>query len=184
MRVLEALLAPIADGDLRLEQLNLDHREGLRAACAADTAIWEIYPSRLIGADFDPGFEAIVAHPGRRPFALILDGRIVGMSGYLNIAEERQTLEIGGTYLQPDQRGTGLNRRIKQLVINRAFASGFRRIEFRIDVRNGRSMAAVEKIGGVKEGVLRQERITWNGHLRDTALYSILAEEWAMISAG
>jgi len=184
MPSLETLLAPIADGDLRLEQLDDGHREGLRAACAADSEIWDIYPSRLIGADFDPSFEAIVANPARSPFALILDGRIVGMSGYLNIAEERQTLEIGGTYLQPDQRGTGLNRRIKHLLIPRAFSSGFRRIEFRIDVRNGRSMAAVEKIGGVREGVMRQERVTWNGHVRDTALYSILAEEWAMVSAG
>jgi len=181
---LEALLAPITDGDLRLEQLDAGHREGLRAACVADSEIWDIYPSRLIGADFDPAFDAIVSNPARRPFALILDGRIVGMSGYLGIAEERQTLEIGGTYLQPDQRGTGLNRRIKQRLIDRAFACGFRRIEFRIDVRNGRSMAAVEKIGAVKEGVMRQERITWNGHVRDTALYSILADESAMVSAG
>ena len=184
MPSLEALLAPIADGDLRLEQLDDRHREGLRAACAADSEIWDIYPSRLIGADFGPSFDAIVANPARRPFALIAGGHIVGMSGYLNIAVDRQTLEIGGTYLQPDQRGTGLNRRIKQLLIDRAFACGFRRIEFRIDVRNGRSMAAVEKIGAVKEGVMRQERITWNGHVRDTALYSILADESAMVSAG
>ena len=51
-------------------------------------------------------------------------------------------------------------------------------IEFRIDTRNARSMAAVAKLGGLREGVLRQERITWNGHLRDTALYAILAHEW------
>ena len=182
MAGLEALLAPIADGDLRLEQLAEVHREGLRAACAADGDIWTIYPSKMIGGDFDPAFDAILANPVRCPFALIVDGRIIGMSGYLNIALDRQTLEIGGTYMQPDQRGTGLNKQIKQLLIDRAFASGFRRIEFRIDIRNGRSMAAVEKIGGVKEGVLRGERVTWNGHVRDTALYSILADEWKPIS--
>lgn len=178
MTGLEALLTPIEHGNLRLEQLGDGHREGLRTACAADTEIWEIYPSKLIGESFDPSFDAIVSNPARRPFALILDGRIIGMSGYLNIALDRQTLEIGGTYMQPDQRGTGLNGRIKQDLIGRAFASGFRRIEFRIDVRNTRSIAAVEKIGGVREGVLRQERITWNGHVRDTALYAILADEW------
>ncbi|MBB5684463.1 GNAT family N-acetyltransferase [Sphingobium boeckii] len=184
MAGLEPLLAPIDDGNLRLEQLAEAHREGLRAACAADREIWDIYPSRLIGDDFDPAFDAILANPARCPFALILDGRVIGMSGYLNIALDRQTLEIGGTYMQPDQRGTGLNRRIKQLLIARAFTAGFRRIEFRIDVRNGRSIAAVEKIGGVKEGVLRQERITWNGHVRDTALYAILADDGATVSAG
>lgn len=184
MAGLEALLAPIEDDNLRLEQMGEPHREGLRAACAADAEIWDIYPSKLIGDDFDPALDAIIANPARCPFALIVDGRIIGMSGYLNIVLDRQTLEIGGTYMQPDQRGTGLNKRIKQLLIDRAFASGFRRIEFRIDIRNGRSMAAVEKIGAVKEGVLRQERVTWNGHVRDTAMYAILADEWKSVSTG
>jgi RimJ/RimL family protein N-acetyltransferase len=59
-----------------------------------------------------------------------------------------------------------------------AFASGIRRIEFRIDERNARSQAAVRKIGATKEGVLRAERITWTGHVRDTGLFSILGDEW------
>lgn len=184
MTGLEALLAPIDGDGLRLEQLGDHHREGLRVACAADTEIWAIYPSKLIGDSFDPAFDAIVSNPARNPFVLIVEDQIIGMSGFLNIAQDRQTLEIGGTYMQPDQRGTGLNGRIKQLLIGRAFAAGIRRIEFRIDLRNTRSIAAVEKIGAVREGVLRQERITWSGHVRDTALYSILADEWKPVSAG
>jgi RimJ/RimL family protein N-acetyltransferase len=52
-------------------------------------------------------------------------------------------------------------------------------VEFRVDSRNGRSQAAMAKLGAVREGVLRADRITWNGHVRDTVLFSILREEWA-----
>jgi RimJ/RimL family protein N-acetyltransferase len=51
-------------------------------------------------------------------------------------------------------------------------------VEFRVDARNARSQAAMAKIGGVREGVIRQDRITWTGHVRDTVLFSILADEW------
>lgn len=174
----EALFAPMDDREIHLEQLAEQHREGLRAACAADNEIWRIYPVDMSGEKFDPAFEAILANPDRKPFALIVNGTVIGMSGYLNLALDRQALEIGGTFMAPAARGTGLNDRIKKLLLDRAFACGIRRVEFRIDERNGRSQAAVGKLGAVKEGVLRAERITWNGHVRDTGVFSILAEEW------
>lgn len=175
----EALFAPMDEGEIHLEELAEPHREGLRAACAADTEIWRIYPFNMQGEGFDPVFDAILANPNRRPFALIVDGAVIGMSGFLNLALDRQALEIGGTFIAPATRGTGLNGRIKKLLLDRAFACGIRRVEFRVDERNARSQAAVMKLGAVKEGVLRAERITWNGHVRDTGVFSILAEEWA-----
>jgi hypothetical protein len=51
----------------------------------------------------------------------------------------------------------------------------FPAIEFRVDSRNGGSQAAMAKLGAVREGVIRAERITWTGHVRDTVLFSILA---------
>ena len=63
-------------------------------------------------------------------------------------------------------------------MLRRAFDCGFRRIEFRVDERNGRSQAAMTKLGGVREGVMRADRITWTGHVRDTVLFSILQDEW------
>jgi RimJ/RimL family protein N-acetyltransferase len=64
------------------------------------------------------------------------------------------------------------------MMLKRAFGCGFRRVEFRVDSRNGRSQAAMSKLGATREGVLRADRITWNGHVRDTVLFSILKEEW------
>lgn len=174
----EALFAPMESGTLRLEPIGEPHREGLRQCCRDDDAIWDIYPIDLRGAKFDPAFEALLADAARSPFALIDDGVVIGMSGYLNLALDRETLEIGGTFMAPAARGSGHNAAIKQLLLDRAFGCGIRRVEFRIDARNARSQAAVLKLGAVSEGLLRAERLTWTGHVRDTMVFSILAEEW------
>jgi RimJ/RimL family protein N-acetyltransferase len=179
----ERLYIDLADGDLRLTQLSEKHREGLRAACAADSEIWQIYPARYDGAFFDPAFDALVNHASRMPYATMVGDMVVGMTVWLRPDWTAQTVEIGGSYIRPDQRGTGLNGRIKKLMLDHAFAVGIRRVEFRIDERNARSQAAVRKIGAVKEGVLRAERVTWTGHVRDTGLFSILASEWSARAA-
>ena len=174
----DRLLTPLADGAVALVPLEERDREALRAACAADVEIWRIYNVSYGPDHFDASFDALLGNPARLAFAIRHDGALVGMTAFLGVDAGKGLLEIGNSYIAPAVRGTGLNGRIKRLMIDHAIACGFRRIEFRIDARNARSMAAIEKIGGVKEGVLRQERITWNGHVRDTALYSILAHEW------
>lgn len=173
-----SLGAPMADGNARIEPLREDHREALRAACAEDHEIWEIYPARFFGAEFDTSFDKCFAVANSIAFAIYQGDALVGMSAFLHIDEANRALEIGRTYLAPRVRGSGFNRRIKRLMLDRAFACGFTRVEFRIDTRNLRSMAAVEKLGGRREGVLRANGITWTGHVRDTAIYSILAGEW------
>ena len=172
-----ALTSPPADADLRLEPLDERHHADLKAACAQDADIWPLYSASYDPDHFDAAFAALIADPKRIPFAIILGDRLVGMSAYLGLDPGRQTVEIGNTYIVPAVRGTGLNGRVKRLMLGHAFAGGVRRVEFRIDVRNARSQAAVAKIGGVREGVLRADRITWTGHVRDTALFSILAGE-------
>lgn len=178
MSRIEKLLAPIDAPGLHLEQVTEGHRETLRAICPADDPVWEIYPRRLAEADFDPAFDAIMNNPDYCPFMIFADDAPMGMSGFLNISPADNWLELGGTYMTPAARGTGLNSRIKPLLIGRALECGFTRIEFRIDQRNMRSQKAVEKLGAVYEGTLRKQRITWTGHIRDTMIYSILADEW------
>lgn len=173
-----ALAAPPAAGALRLESLAERHRAALKAACAEDETIWPIFPVSYDPDHFDASFDALLANPARIPFAVFEEDRLIGMTAYLGLDPARAIVEIGNTYLVPAVRGTGLNRRLKSLMIGHAFAQGIRRIELRVDDRNARSKAAVARIGGVLEGVLRQERITWTGHVRDTALFSILAGEW------
>lgn len=170
---------PIADGAVRLEPLAEAHRAALKAACAEDPDIWQIYAISYDPDHFDASFEALLTRPNGRGFAIFSGGALVGMSCYIAIEPERAVLEIGNTYYVPAMRGTGLNRIVKDLMIGRALDCGFRRIEFRVDSRNARSQAAMAKLGAVREGVIRAERITWTGHVRDTVLFSILAREWA-----
>jgi RimJ/RimL family protein N-acetyltransferase len=175
----DRLAAPMAADDLRLEPMAEAHRAALKAACAEDRDIWRIYATSYDPEHFDASFDLIRSRPSWRCFSIFLGDRLAGMSCYIGIDPERGALEIGNTYYVPELRGTGLNRRVKDLMLARAFGCGFRRVEFRVDARNARSQAAMAKIGGVREGVIRQDRITWTGHVRDTVLFSILADEWA-----
>lgn len=175
----DRLYVELADGDLRLVKLAEAHREALRAVCAADGDIWTIYSSSFGGEHFDASFDALVGGGGRMPYAIFDGDTLVGMTAWLRPDWSAETVEIGNSYLHPNARGTGFNGRLKRLMIDHAFAAGIRRIEFRIDDRNKRSQAAVAKLGCTKEATLRSERITWTGHVRDTALWSLLADEWA-----
>ncbi len=165
------------DREVRIEPLEEQHREALRQACAEDPEIWSIYPMSFLGEQFDASFDACFGNFAILAFALFDGERLVGMSSYF-VDSANMVLEIGRTYISPRMRGTGFNNRVKRLMLDRAFDDGFRRAQFQIDTRNGRSMTAVEKLGAVREGTLRKNRVTWTGFVRDTAVYSILAEEW------
>ena len=153
-------------------------REPLKAACAEDPDIWPIYSISFDPDHYDQSIDFFSNATRNRTFILFEGDELVGMSSFLGIDEDRGVLEIGGTYYRPKFRGTGINRRIKDMMLRRAFDCGFRRVEFRVDERNKRSQAAMTKLGAVREGLLRADRITWTGHVRDTVLFSILKDEW------
>ncbi|MDZ3830476.1 MAG: GNAT family protein [Sphingopyxis sp.] len=178
--MLDRLYAELFDGDLRLVRLEEGHRAALRIVCAADTDIWTIYSSSFGPGHFDASFDALIGGGGRRPYAIFNGERLVGMTAWLRPDMSAQTVEIGNSYIHPDLRGAGFNGRVKRLMIDHAFAVGIRRIEFRIDERNARSQAAVTKLGAQRDGVLRAERITWTGYVRDTGLWSLLPEDWSV----
>jgi RimJ/RimL family protein N-acetyltransferase len=173
-----ALGDPMARDDLRLEPMAEGHRAALKAACAEDLAIWPIYATSWDPGHFDETFGLVLALKRWERFVAFSGDALAGMSCYINVDAQRGALEIGNTYYIPALRGTGFNRRVKDLMIGRAIDCGFRRIEFKVDARNARSQAAMTKLGAVREGVIRADRITWTGHVRDTVLFSILASEW------
>ena len=176
--MIEGLDAPMAGDGCRAELFDERHRGALKAACAEDGEIWNIYANNFGPDGFDESIRTYTSNPRNRTFVLFDGDELAGMSSYLGIDEARQVLEIGGTYYRPHLRGTGFNRRVKDMMLARAFDCGIRRVEFRVDRRNGRSQAAMKKLGAVREGVLRADRITWTGHVRDTVLFSVLKEEW------
>jgi RimJ/RimL family protein N-acetyltransferase len=175
---LDRLAAPMIGDGCRAELFSEQHRELLRAACAEDRDIWQIYSWSFDPERFDATLDMVTGKPANRLFMLFDGEKFAGMSGFLGVDADRQVLEIGNTYYRPHLRGTGLNRRIKDMMLARAFGCGIRRVEFRVDKRNARSQAAMTKLGAVREGVLRADRITWTGHVRDTVLFAILKGEW------
>lgn len=169
---------PLEGDRVRGEPFGEGHRAALRLACAEDPEIWAIYSMDFGPEGFDRNIDLVSGHKRSRTFVLFEGDALVGMSSFLGIDEGRQVLEIGCTYYRPAWRGTGFNRRAKDMMLRRAFDCGVRRVEFRVDARNARSQAAMAKLGAVREGMLREDRITWTGHVRDTVLFSILAGEW------
>ena len=176
--MIERLSGPMAGDGCRAEPYSEAYREVLRTACAEDRDIWAIYANDFGPDGFDESIGSYLSRPTTRVFVLFDGDELAGMSSFIGIDEGRQCLEIGGTYYRPRFRGTGFNRRAKTMMLERAFSSGIRRVEFRVDRRNARSQAAMKKLGAVREGVLRADRITWNGHVRDTVLFAILKDEW------
>jgi RimJ/RimL family protein N-acetyltransferase len=176
--MIAGLDAPMTGDGSRAELISDDQLEALKSACAEDREIWAIYANNFGPDGFDESIAFYRSNPRNRTFALFEGDEFAGMSSYLGIDESRKCLEIGGTYYRPHLRGSGFNRRVKDMMLKRAFDSGIRRVEFRVDRRNDRSQAAMKKLGAVREGILRSDRITWNGYVRDTVLFAILKEEW------
>ncbi|MEM6907891.1 MAG: GNAT family protein [Pseudomonadota bacterium] len=173
-------LSTVLESDpVRLVPFADPHLEPLRAACAMDSEIWDIYPVNLGGEGFD-GALATFREATDWTNMAVIDTQSEALVGLTNFIRPTRfgVVEIGGTYIAPSVRGGAFNRTMKKLMIDHAFACGFHKIEFRIDTRNTRSMAAVLKLGALQEGVLRENMVTWTGYRRDTAVFGLLKGEW------
>lgn len=121
------------------------------------------------------------AEPGRANFAIRVGGDFAGRISYLGMSEKNRSLEIG-TFIVKDYQGTRVNPEAKYLMLKRAFEDlGVIRVQFKVDARNLRSQRAIEKIGAVREGVLRKHEIVPSGQVRDSVIYSILDDEWPQV---
>jgi RimJ/RimL family protein N-acetyltransferase len=182
------LAASVLENDfVRLEPLEDHHRERLREAANADQEVWAIYPYSMAGEHFDPFWDRMRAeHAAGRciPFTVLTDTGCVGITCYLGIDPVNASVEIGSTYYRPDHRGTAVNPAAKHLLLDHAFTSGARRVRFNVDAINARSRGAMLKLGAAQEGILRQDRLCWTGRVRDTVVFSVLADEWPAVGAG
>ena len=106
-------------------------------------------------------------------------GRVAGATRYLNIVPHDRGLEIGGTWYGPEFQRTVVNTECKYLLLRHAFETlGCIRVQLKTDLRNERSQKAIERIGAVKEGVLRNHMILPDGRYLHSVFYSILDTEW------
>ena len=170
---------------VRLEPVAEAHKEDLRAACNADQDVWtQLYPFSWANEHFEPTWAMLMGHAASGAtigMAVMAEGRCIGLTCFSGMDKANGVVEIGGTYYRPDHRGGAVNPAAKRLMMDHAFGSGARRVVYRIDALNTRSQAAVLKLGAVKEGILRQDRLTWTGRIRDTVIFSILDDEWPAV---
>ena len=178
--------AIILHGELvRLEPLAAEHEAGLWDA-SRDPRIWKwmsiVQPQtpKELQAFVESALTAAAAGT-ELPFATIRqsDGRVVGSSRYLALHPEHRSLEIGWTWLDPELWRTGANVEAKLLMLGDAFERlACRRVELKTDAQNERSRAAMEALPAQFEGIHRRHMLVRDGENRDSAWYSVIAEEW------
>jgi RimJ/RimL family protein N-acetyltransferase len=118
------------------------------------------------------------------PFVAIhlASGRVAGATRYLNIVPKDRGLEIGGTWYGTEFQRTPVNTECKYLLLRHAFETlGCIRVQLKTDLRNERSQKAIERLGAVREGVLRNHMILPDGRYRHSVFYSILDTEWPQV---
>lgn len=163
-------------GRVRLEPWEPRHDADLLTA-AQDDDVWHWLPVRRPATVED--FDAIrERHPGM-PWAVVVDGRAAGSTSYLDVDLDVGGLEIGWTWYRRDLWATEVNPTCKLLLLGHAFDDlGAGRVTLKTDALNTRSQAAIRKLGCQYDGTLRHARRRPDGTIRDTAVFSLLADEW------
>jgi RimJ/RimL family protein N-acetyltransferase len=179
----------LAGRHVRLEPLTLLHAPDLFAALMTDPSVWQWLPfappatlaemKARVAADLDAQVQgAVVA------FVQIEQGsgRVVGSTTYLGISRRDRGLEIGSTWIAKPWQRTGINTEAKYLLLRHAFEELCAvRVQLKTDKRNLQSQTAIERLGAVREGILRKHMLVWNGFIRDTVLYSITDDDWPAV---
>lgn len=175
---------------VRLEPLRHEHLADL-ALVAFDPPVWRWTTARPQDeAGLERWVEAALANAEtgtERPFATIdlATGRAIGSTRFMSIVPEHRRLEIGWTWVGTAHQRSGANREAKLLQLSHAFeVLGANRVEFKTHARNERSRAALAGIGATFEGIFRSHMIMPDGSLRDSAWFSVIADEWPTVKQG
>jgi N-acetyltransferase len=168
-----------------LEQLTNDHISELETI-AIDARIWQNLPYNITDKhSFDTFInDRLKQNLNGTQVTYVVrnksNGRVCGCTGFINIDAVHHQLEIGPTWLSPIVWGTKINIESKYLLLTYCFERGnIMRVEFRTRETNIRSQKAIEKIGGVREGLLRAHRKNDDGTFRNTIVYSIIQPDWS-----
>jgi RimJ/RimL family protein N-acetyltransferase len=165
-----------------LRPLSRDDRDALVAAFAVglENAFAAIVPNENTIDGWYDNLERAQAAGRALPFVVLdAEGRVSGTTRFLRVAERHKRLEIGGTIYARRVQRTGLNTEAKCLMLGHAFETlDAQCVQLRTGWFNRASRKAIERLGAKMDGVLRGHMITPDGHVRDSVVYSILANEW------
>ncbi len=180
----------LAGKHVYLELLSAGHREIIRPL-ARDERIWEFNKMLLVDERFDSMYDEYFdkamnseAMGGQHSFVIrsTKDRAIIGMTRLYEINQNNKSATIGYTWYIPSVWGKVHNKECKLLLLQFIFEQlKFMRAELRVAHQNIRSQKAVEKIGGVREGVLRKHGIRNDGSIRHDVIYSVIDDEWQAV---
>jgi len=178
---------------IRLEPYTSEHLAGLYRALAHPEVFAGGYGGGPAGlwADedaFRERFPAALPTTGNTYVAVLQAGpdagAVVGSSSLADFDVRREHAHIGWTGWHPAVWGGPVNPEAKLLMLTEAFDHGFGRVKLQADERNARSRAAILKLGATFEGIIRRDVLRADGSWRDSAVHSILIDEWPGVRAG
>jgi len=172
----------------RLEPLSPDHCDGLMEA-VRDGELWKLWytfvpKAEEMGKEIDRRLD-LQAAGSMLPFTVFdADGKIAGMTTYMNVDTANRRVEIGSTWYAKRVQRSAVNTQCKLLLLTHAFENlDCIAVEFRTHFFNHQSRRGIERLGAKLDGILRSHQIASNGTLRDTVVYSIIASEWPTVMA-
>ncbi|MBR1151856.1 GNAT family N-acetyltransferase [Bradyrhizobium sp. JYMT SZCCT0428] len=172
----------------RLEPLSHDQRDGLSEA-VRDGELWNLWYT-FVPAPDDMTKEidrrlGLQASGSMLPFTVFdADGKIAGMTTYMNVDAANRRVEIGSTWYAKRVQRSAVNTQCKLLLLTHAFETlDCIAVEFRTHFFNQQSRRGIERLGAKQDGILRNHVIAPNGTLRDTVVFSIIASEWPTVKA-
>ncbi len=170
-----------------LEPLAYAHQGELTAA-VRDGELWKLWYTAI------PTPEGMRAEIERRlglqqagsmlPFAVrkLAGRKIAGMTTYMNIDAKNRRVEIGSTWYAKSAQRTPLNTECKLMLLTHAFEKlDCIAVEFRTGFFNYASRRAIARLGAKQDGILRSHQHYANGSVRDTVVFSIIAQEWPAV---
>ncbi|ATP39960.1 GNAT family N-acetyltransferase [Solibacillus sp. R5-41] len=169
---------------VKLEPINTEHIDGILNA-ARFPEIWEHMSVTLLDRESVVHYveDAIHKRDAKTDYPFVIvdaqTNEIIGSTSYMDISMAHKRLEIGSTWLTPANWRSNINTNCKFLLLQYGFEElRFNRIQIKTGHENVRSQKAIERLGAVKEGILRNHMIQKEGTIRHTVMYSITSEEW------
>ena len=172
----------------RLEPLSHGHIDGLTEA-VKDGDLWTLWYTYVptpegMGKEIDRRL-GLQSAGSMLPWTVFdADGKIAGMTTYMNVDTPNRRVEIGSTWYAKRVQRSALNTQCKLLLLSHAFEKlDCIAVEFRTHFFNQQSRRGIERLGAKLDGILRSHQLASNGTLRDTVVYSIIASEWLTVRA-
>jgi N-acetyltransferase len=171
---------------VKLIPVSMDHLEDLWEAAKPDE-IWTYMATKVRTKDemkqmIDSALKDRENGTGYTFTVVNNEDRVIGSTRFLDILTQHKSAEIGSTWYHPDVWRTKVNTECKYLLLKLAFETwDLTRVQLKTDSRNLRSQQAIARLGAVKEGILRKDRIISDGYVRDTVFFSILCDEWKQV---